>query len=168
MLKFFSWVFGATHRHRSGVRTYEKGVGGRIWTMILMFVLVGLCVGSELWFLNYITIGIEDAQLPHLGLIGLICLIVCAIGVTVDYCATFAYVAFRNAFFGVIMTAARIADEKNKKRGAAVIVEETNPFAVQEEEVKTHKALDIVIGILGILCALFAIVSVIVVFAAYI
>ncbi len=167
MLKFFAWVFSATRRHRSGVRLYEKGVGGRIWTMVLMFVMVGACVGVELWFLNYVAEGINTARLPILGLIGLICLLVCVIAAAVDYCATFAYVAFRNAFFGVIMTAARIADERNKKRGAAVVVEESNPFAEGEREVKTHKALDIVIGILGILCTVFAVVSIVVVFIAY-
>ncbi len=171
MLKFFAWVFGATSRHWQGIRTYEKGLGGRIWTLILMLLLLGGCVASEYWFLTFINGGIKQSQYPVLGTIGIICLLACLLIMSFDYSVTFCYVAFKNAFFGIIMTAARLAEKKKKKKRAQeeeVAMDEEASVEVQEgEERKTHKALDIVIGILGIVCAIGTVASGFIVFAAY-
>ncbi len=160
MFKFIAWVCGGTTRHWREIRRYERGLSGRIGTLIAMIVLAGCCALSEWLFLQFITDWIKTAQFPILSLIGLICLMGSMIVATVDFCSVFAYVAFKNAFAGMIMTAVRIAEIYSKKRRQKEGAEEE---PVADTEIKTYKALDIFIGIMGIVCAVFAVLSMVIV-----
>ncbi len=167
MLKFLGWVFGITRRHWRGIRNYESGLGGRIWTMILMLFSVAACIGSLVLFVKYVSEWMFEAKMPVMTLLFVIGFVITVFATAFDYCVSYCYVAFRNAFFGIIMTVALLAERDKKGK----YVSKDGGVSLEEEPssgVKTYKALDIIIGILGLICAIGVIASVFLVFAYYI
>lgn len=150
MLKFFSWAFSITKRHRREINFYQKGLKGRIFTIVFSLILVGACVGIQYWLLSFLS-SFGSTDRPLLALIGIIILLAVMLMTTFDYIGTFCYVAFKNAFFGIIESTAMFIEKRanEKKFGNQTNQEATvDDPANSPANIKTYKALDICIGIL--------------------
>ncbi len=157
-MKFLSWLFNFSARHASDMRRYEKGkTGTRIFVMILLTFLVAATLGVEYW-----AISLFDENFLY-GLLVVILLFIPLVATTIEFCGFYSFVGFRMFFWGVISSAARKADKKIRAKKAAAqedipASEVTEPDTELDHSEKTHKALDLVVGILGILLAIATIV----------
>lgn len=157
-MKFLSWLFNFSARHAGDMRRYEKGkTGTRIFVIILLTLLAAATLGVEYW-----AISLFGENFLY-GLLVVILLFIPLVATTIEFCGFYSFVGFRMFFWGVISSAARKADKRIKAKQAAAqedisSSEETEPDTEQERSEKTHKALDLVVGIYGILLAIATIV----------
>lgn len=157
-MKFLSWLFNFSARHAGDMRRYEKGkTGTRIFVIILLTLLAAATLGVEYW-----AISLFGENFLY-GLLVVILLFIPLVATTIEFCGFYSFVGFRMFFWGVISSAARKADKRIKAKQAAAqgdisASEVTEPDTEQERSEKTHKALDLVVGILGILLAIATIV----------
>ncbi|MGM9665713.1 MAG: hypothetical protein ACI3XX_04150 [Eubacteriales bacterium] len=160
-MKFLSWLFNFSARHAGDMRRYEKGkTGTRIFVIILLTLLAAATLGVEYW-----AISLFNENFLY-GLLVVILLFIPLVATTIEFCGFYSFVGFRMFFWGVISSAARKADKKIRANKAAAqedisASEVTEPDTEQERSEKTHKALDLVVGILGILLAIATIVLVV-------
>ena len=157
-MKFLSWLFNFSARHAGDMRRYEKGrTGTRIFVIILLTLLAAATLGVEYW-----AISLFGENFLY-GLLVVILLFIPLVAATIEFCGFYSFVGFRMFFWGVISSAARKADKRIKAKQAAAqedisASEVTEPDAEQERSEKTHKALDLVVGIYGILLAIATII----------
>ena len=158
-MKFLSWLFNFSARHASDMRRYEKGkTGTRIFVILLLTLLAAATLGVEYW-----AISLFDENFLY-GLLVVILLFIPLVATTIEFCGFYSFVGFRMFFWGVISSAAHKADKKIRAKKTADIHQDTPPLEVTEPDTeldhseKTHKALDLVVGILGILLAIATIV----------
>lgn len=157
-MKFLSWIFNLSARHAGDMRRYEKGkTGTRIFVIILLTLLAAATLGVEYW-----AISLFDENFLY-GLLVVIFLFIPLVATTIEFCGFYSFVGFRMFFWGVISSAARKADKKIRAKKAAAqedisASEVTEPDTELDHSEKTHKALDLVVGILGILLAVATIV----------
>ncbi len=151
-MKFFSWVFSATRRHRGLINKYENGkVGIRIFLIVLTTLLLGASLAAEWWFASTLkNIGNDTSNYPILKLIGIGLLWFLAVAFTADFSSVFCYVAFRTALFGVVATVASKIDEHNKANESQL--ESGEQFFDDNEQQKPervcpYKWLDILVGV---------------------
>lgn len=141
-MKILSWFFNVKSRHRAGIRRYKTGkVGVRIFTLIGMLLLVGATVAVELWCIYLYGINF---------LAGLACtlLLIAVAEATVETCGVYCVVGFKMAAVGAVFTVADKIDERNSKPDGG-------------NKIKTYKAFDVFIGVLGLLLALGTIAAII-------
>lgn len=157
-MKFLSWLFNFSARHAGDMRRYEKGkTGTRIFVIILLTLLAAATLGVEYW-----AISLFGENFLY-GLLVVILLFIPLVATTIEFCGFYSFVGFRMFFWGVISSAARKADKRIKAKQAAAqedisASEVTEPDTEQERSEKTHKALDLVVGIYGILLAIATII----------
>ena len=159
-MKFLSWLFNFSARHAGDMRRYEKGkTGTRIFVIILLTLLAAATLGVEYW-----AISLFDENFLY-GLLVVILLFIPLVATTIEFCGFYSFAGFRMFFWGVISSAARKADKRIKAKKAVAqedtsVVEQntSEPDTEQERSEKTHKALDLVVGIYGILLAIATII----------
>ena len=157
-MKFLSWLFNFSARHAGDMRRYEKGkTGTRIFVIILLTLLAAATLGVEYW-----AISLFGENFLY-GLLVVILLFIPLVATTIEFCGFYSFVGFRMFFWGVISSAARKADKRIKAKQATAqedisASEVTEPDTEQERSEKTHKALDLVVGIYGILLAIATII----------
>ena len=157
-MKFLSWLFNFSARHAGDMRRYEKGkTGTKIFVIILLTLLAAATLGVE-----YCAISLFGENFLY-GLLVVILLFIPLVATTIEFCGFYSFVGFRMFFWGVISSAARKADKRIKAKQAAAqedisASEVTEPDTEQERSEKTHKALDLVVGIYGILLAIATII----------
>ena len=157
-MKFLSWLFNFSARHAGDMRRYEKGrTGTRIFVIILLTLLAAATLGVEYW-----AISLFGENFLY-GLLVVILLFIPLVATTIEFCGFYSFVGFRMFFWGVISSAARKADKKIKAKKAAAqedisASEAAEPDTELDHSERTHKALDLVVGILGILLAVATIV----------
>lgn len=132
-MKFLSWLFSLERRHRFGVRAFGKGgTGIRLFTILMYVVLFGGTLGLEYWAINMMNSG------EFSGVLILILAILVGLA-AVEYCSSYSFVGFRMFFTGCV---SRLAHDRNAADG------------VPDEKPATHRALDMVVAVLGIIFAL--------------
>ena len=157
-MKFLSWIFNLSARHAGDMRRYEKGkTGTRIFVIILLTLLAAATLGVEYW-----AISLFNENFLY-GLLVVIFLFIPLVATTIEFCGFYSFVGFRMFFWGVISSVAHKVDKKIKAKKAAAqedisASEVTEPDTELDHSEKTHKALDLVVGILGILLAVATIV----------
>lgn len=148
-MRFLLWLFDASRRHYGGIRRYEKGgTGVRILTLILSLLFLGVTLGLEYWLLsslhNNSAFGGGVGKVVVLFFIGL--LFVAFAVATLEFCAVYAFTAFRMAAWGMALTVAKRRQILARKKG-----ESTEP-EVQADPAKEekYKVFDIIQGVLQI------------------
>ena len=132
-MKFLGWLFSLERRHRFGVRAYERGGAGiRLLTLLMYVVLFGGTLGLEYWAISTMLSG----QIS--GVLVLILAIIVGLA-AVEYCLSYSFVGFRMFFKGCV---GRLAYRANVAEG------------VPDEKPVTHRALDMVVAVAGIIFAL--------------
>lgn len=142
-MKFPAWLFHINVRHGGDLRRYEKGkTGTRIFVIVLLLALVAGTLGAEYW-----CIGLFRGKDTFLsGLAVLLLLVIPLAGVSLDYCVFYAQTGLIMFVRGTVVSLALKA-ESRKAQGSG----EASP---QNGAERTHRGLDLLIGILGILLAL--------------
>ena len=157
-MKFLSWLFNFSARHAGDMRRYEKGkTGTRIFVIVLLTLLAAATLGVEYW-----AISLFDENFLY-GLLVVIFLFIPLVATTIEFCGFYSFVGFRMFFWGVISSVAHKVDKKIKAKKAAAqedipASEAAEPDTELDHSERTHKALDLVVGILGILLAVATIV----------
>ena len=132
-MKFLSMLFSLERRHRFGVRAFQKGgVGIRLVTLLMYAVFFGGTLGLEYWAISVMLSGEAVGVLLFILalLVGLAAL---------EFCASYSYVGFRMFFSGCV---GKLAYNLNSLDG------------VQDEQPKTRRAVDMVVGVFGAIAAL--------------
>lgn len=160
-MKFLRWFFNFSSRHAGDMRRYEKGkTGTRIFVIILLTLLAVATLGVEYW-----AIRLFDENILY-GLLVIILLFIPLVATTVEFCGFYSFAGFRMFFWGVVSSAARKADKKIRAKNSAISGQDTS---LAESELdsernhseRSHKALDLFVGIFGILLAIGILVLVI-------
>ncbi len=139
-MNFFRWFFSVKTRHRAGIRRYEKGGAGmRIVTIVVILAAVGAALGLEIWAGSVF----ENSVIG--GIAVFILAIVFAIA-AMELGLVYAVVAIRMFLWGVVSRAAAREAEQNGTEPAA-------------EDKKTHRALDMVVFLIGLAVALGTIIA---------
>ncbi len=157
-MKLLAWIFNGTSRHYRDIHLYEKGLKGRIIMLIVTLIMTGVTAGLEYWLYCSIVTGADFAVI-----FGATIVTIAFVFTLIDFSAVFAYVAFRNAFFGIVMTTAKLIEKRNRKRKNNGESSETIEQAVEEEyaSVKTYKVFDIILSLVFLAIAVATIISVV-------
>ena len=141
-MKFLSWLFNASQRHRSGIRNYEKGgVGNRIFIIAMYLILFAGTIGLELWALNLFNDNFFTALLVILFLFIPVALS------TVEFGLVYGVCGIKMAIWGLVF-------RKNE-------IEEVE----SDGSKKNYKAFDAIIGVLGFIIAIGIIIAIIYIFS---
>lgn len=146
-MRFLKWIFNFKDRHHKDIIRYEKNkLAGRIFILVLLFLMVGATLGLDYWFLNCLNQNILYAILVLLFLL-------IPVGLTsLEFLGVYAFIGFRMFFLG---TAEKIAIKIDEKIASKSQVEDNtqakiSPINTQSPQNK-YKYFDLFVGILSIL-----------------
>ena len=148
-MRFLLWLFDASRRHYGGIRRYEKGgTGVRILTPILSLLFLGVTLGLEYWLFSSLhDSGAFGGGVGKIVVMFFIGLLFFAFAVaTLEFCAVYAFTAFRMAAWGVALSASKRRQVLSRKKGGNT-KPETQADPAHEGK---YKAFDIVNGVLQI------------------
>lgn len=162
-MKFLNWLFNINRRHAWDIRNYEKGkLGTKILAIVLLFLLVGATLGIEYWGITLLK---EDLR----GLLVIILLLIPIAGTTLEFCGLYSYLGFKMFLWGTVESIAKKIDKKReqKKIESGEMAEEVSSEAQevlfeQKKSEKSHKWIDLFVGILGIVLTIVEVVMIIV------
>lgn len=156
-MKFLSWLFNFTGRHRGDILRYEKGkIASRIFYILFMLVLAGATVGVEYWCIN-----LFHENFLY-GLLVLIFLFIPLASVSFEYLGLYSYIGFRMFFWGTILSFAKKIDKKRQLENEEIIDIDVDK---EKKSEKAHKWIDLFIGILGIVLSIGLLIGLILLFA---
>lgn len=160
-MNFLRWLFDATTRHSREAVLYEKsGALARFGFIIFMAVMTGVAIGCEFWM--FYAFGVNLVY----GLI-IMCVYLSMLAVAIEYSSVFSVFGFMSAITGTpesYIEKRKEKKRKNKERNREEISsqitnnkptissegETTNANnSVQKQFKKSHKLIDVLVGIYG-------------------
>ena len=141
-MKFLSWILNFRSRHLNEIIRYDKSkTWSKVFTIILMLVLAGGSFAVEYW-----TFSLFNTEILK-GLIVFLLLLLPLLLVTFETCALYTYLGFKTFALGTLETIIVKIESKKKKKT------NQNPIDMssQDPQTKSHKAIDLFVGIFGLI-----------------
>lgn len=159
-MRFLKWLFAYGEKYRKQSINYQKGeVAGKIISFLLVAIFAAATIGVELWCFNLFKTSIGLGILSFLFFISFL-------KVTVDNAILTGLCAFRCAIWGAVEDVVNKQIAKSEQQNVIDITDKNSENAKTKEIKikKSHKWLDVLIGILSFVIAVGLVVATIYIF----
>lgn len=147
-MKFLLWLFNFAGRHRRDIRRYEKGTkSSRIVAIVMMLVFTAITI-----WLEFLTFRIFENSFLW-GIVCAVFTLACTL-TTSETAGVYAYCGFKYYALGTVgKKLSRYAIDRGNETLGEVIESNTSE--------RSHKKMDLAVGIIGTIIAVGVIVSVV-------
>jgi len=148
-MKFLKWLFAYGEKYRKQSVFYQKGaIAGKITSLLTVILFAAATIGTEYWCFHIFNESILAGILVFIFFVSFL-------KVTIDNGIVTGLCAFRCAIWGAIgdVVNKKIADDGVQIVDGEIDITEPNSDNAKQSEVKikkSHKWLDVLIGVLSI------------------
>lgn len=149
-MRFLRWLFNVHSRHAGDIRRYEKGkIGTRIFTLILTLILSAGTLALEYWSIN-----LFESHNWALGLFVVLFLVIPAAAVSFEFLGLYSFLGFRMFFWGTVEHIAKKIDKQIQENRVPNGEQDEIVISTQNKSEKSHRWIDLFIGIWSIALAI--------------